>query len=86
MANQLSLCVRNIAIYGDKLFLATATSLQAMIRRLHGYPISYSVKGRQYVAVPTGIGVFRALTATVSPGIYQPSNGQALFVFALSEP
>ncbi|WP_238946734.1 PQQ-binding-like beta-propeller repeat protein [Seongchinamella unica] len=52
---------------------------------LHGYPISYSVAGRQYIAVPTGIGVFRALTATVSPEIYQPTNGQALYVFALPE-
>jgi alcohol dehydrogenase (cytochrome c) len=50
---------------------------------LHGYPITYSVNGRQYIAVPTGIGVFRALTATVSPEIYQPANGQALYVFAL---
>jgi alcohol dehydrogenase (cytochrome c) len=52
---------------------------------LHGYPITYSVDGRQYIAVPTGIGVFRALTATVSPEIYQPSNGQALYVFELSD-
>jgi alcohol dehydrogenase (cytochrome c) len=52
---------------------------------LHGYPISYSANGKQYVAVPTGIGVFRALTATVSPEIYQPSNGQALYVFELPD-
>ena len=51
----------------------------------HGYPISYAVNGRQYIAVPTGIGVFRALTATVSPEIYQPINGQALYVFALPQ-
>lgn len=57
-----------------------------LVAPLHGYPITYSVKGRQYTAVPTGIGVFRALTAIVSPEIYQPSNGQALFVFALPEP
>jgi len=50
---------------------------------LHGYPISYSVRGRQYIAVPTGVGVFRALTATVTPEVYQPANGQALYVFAL---
>ena len=52
---------------------------------LHGYPISYSVNGKQYLAVPTGIGVFRALTATVSPEIYQPSNVQALYVFELPD-
>lgn len=52
---------------------------------LHGYPVTYSVAGRQYIAVPTGIGVFRALTATVSPEIFQPSNGQAIYVFALPD-
>ncbi len=52
---------------------------------LHGYPITYTVDGRQYVAVPTGIGVFRALTATISPEIYQPGNGQAIYVFALPD-
>ena len=52
---------------------------------LHGYPISYSVGGKQYIAVPTGIGVFRALTATLYPEIYQPATGQALYVFALPD-
>ncbi len=50
---------------------------------LHGFPISYAVNGKQYVAVPTGIGVFRALTANLFPEIHQPVNGQALYVFAL---
>jgi len=50
---------------------------------LHGFPISYSVAGKQYIAVPTGIGVFRALTAVLSPEIYQPTGGQALYVFEL---
>jgi glucose dehydrogenase len=52
---------------------------------LHGYPVSYAVNGRQYIAVPTGIGVFRALTAVIYPEIYQPVNGQALYVFALPD-
>ncbi len=52
---------------------------------LHGFPITYSAGGKQYVAVPTGIGVFRALTAVISPDIYQPTNGQALYVFELPD-
>jgi alcohol dehydrogenase (cytochrome c) len=52
----------------------------------HGYPITYSVDGRQYLAVATGMGVFRALTAAISPDIYQPANGQALYVFELPNP
>ena len=50
---------------------------------LHGYPITYAVDGVQYVAAATGIGVFRALTAVMSPEIYQPADGQGLYVFAL---
>lgn len=49
----------------------------------HGYPISFGVNGKQYIAVPTGIGVFRAMTAVVSPEIYQPTGGEALYVFEL---
>ncbi len=52
---------------------------------LHGYPITYSAKGKQYIAVPTGIGVFRAMTAVVSPDIYQPTGGEALYVFELPD-
>ena len=52
---------------------------------LHGYPITYTAGGKQYIAVPTGIGVFRALTAVLSPEIYQPTNGQALYVFELPD-
>jgi alcohol dehydrogenase (cytochrome c) len=52
---------------------------------LQGFPISYGVGGKQYIAVPTGIGVFRALTAVISPDIYQPNNSNALYVFELPD-
>ena len=51
----------------------------------HGYPITYAVDGRQYVAVPTGLGVFRIVSASLSPEIYVPQNGNAMYVFALPE-
>lgn len=50
---------------------------------LHGFPVTYAVNGKQYLAVQTGIGVFRALTAVTSPQIYQPAMGQSLYVFEL---
>lgn len=53
---------------------------------LHGYPISYAVNGEQYIAVPTGMGVFKLLTAKQSPEIYQPNGGNALYVFKLPGP
>ena len=50
----------------------------------HGYPITYAVDDQQFVAIQTGIGVFRALTAVLFPEIYQPADGQGLFVFSLN--
>ncbi len=52
---------------------------------LHGYPITYAVNGKQYVAVPTGMGVFKLMTARLSPDIYQPQGGNALYVFELPD-
>ncbi len=52
---------------------------------LHGFPITYGVEGRQFVSVTTGMGVFRALTSTVSPDIYQPDGGNTIYVFELSQ-
>jgi alcohol dehydrogenase (cytochrome c) len=49
----------------------------------HGYPVSYAVGDRQFIAVQTGIGVMRALTATLYPDVYQPTDGQAIYVFEL---
>ena len=51
----------------------------------HGYPVTYEAGGRQFVAIPAGIGVFRALTAVIFPDIYQPPDGQGLFVFSVPQ-
>jgi alcohol dehydrogenase (cytochrome c) len=51
----------------------------------HGYPITYAVDGTQYVAVPTGLGLFRGLSASLSPEIFTPETGNALYVFALPD-
>ncbi len=48
----------------------------------HGYPITYAVGGRQYVAVPTGLGLFRIVSASLSPEIFAPQSGNAIYVFA----
>ena len=50
---------------------------------VHGYPISYGVDNKQYIAVTTGMGVFRALTSNISPDIYQPEGGNTIYVFEL---
>ena len=55
-----------------------ATSVQ-------GYPITFAVNGRQYVAVATGLGGGspRGIPNAVSPEIQPPARGHALYVFAL---
>ena len=45
-----------------------------------GFPITYAVDGRQYVAIGTGYGRFLDLTPEL-----RPSFGNNLFVFALPE-
>ena len=52
---------------------------------VHGFPISYAANGKQYIAVTTGIGVFKLLTAKQSPDIYQPNGGNAIYVFELPD-
>jgi len=57
-----------------------ATSVQ-------GFPITYRVNGRQYVAIPTGLGGGspRRVPDLIAPDINNPTTGDALYVFALPE-
>ena len=54
---------------------------------VQGFPITFSIGGRQYVAVTTGLGGGspRQVPGTIAPEIHPPSSGQALYVFALPE-
>ena len=67
----------HLAIYRER------PDLNAIVHAHPAVATGYAVAGRQFIAVPTGMGVFRAMTAVVSPDIYQPANGQALYVFEL---
>ncbi len=51
----------------------------------HGYVTTFEAGGTQYVAVPTGLGLFRSISATLSPEIFTPESGNALYVFALPD-
>jgi alcohol dehydrogenase (cytochrome c) len=55
---------------------------------VQGFPISFAVDGKQYVAVATGLGGGspRQVPATITPELRPPNRGQALYVFALPEP
>jgi alcohol dehydrogenase (cytochrome c) len=50
-----------------------------------GFPVTYSVDGKQYIAVMSGLGGGspRNVPAAIAPDIKIPQSGQALYVFAL---
>jgi alcohol dehydrogenase (cytochrome c) len=49
-----------------------------------GTPVTYSVNGRQYVAIAAGSGHLALLTK-IFPNIDQPGGGNMVYVFALPE-
>jgi alcohol dehydrogenase (cytochrome c) len=53
---------------------------------INGFPVSYSVNGKQYVAVSVGNGSTHAKSlATLTPEIAAPDGGSVLWVFALPD-
>ena len=52
---------------------------------VQGFPLTFSVDGKQYVAVTTanGGGSPRQVPATIAPDVHSPATGNALYVFAL---
>ncbi len=54
---------------------------------VQGFPVAFTAGGKQYIAVPTGLGGGspRQVPAAVTPEIRNPSNGNALYVFALPD-
>jgi alcohol dehydrogenase (cytochrome c) len=54
---------------------------------VQGFPASFSVGGKQYIAVTTGLGGGspRVVPRTIAPEITYPESGNALYVFALPD-
>jgi alcohol dehydrogenase (cytochrome c) len=54
---------------------------------VQGFPLTFSVNGKQYVAVTTGLGGGspRMVPTVLEPDVHYPSNGNALYVFALPD-
>jgi alcohol dehydrogenase (cytochrome c) len=52
---------------------------------VQGHPIAFSIDGKQYIAVTTGLGGGspRDVPHVIAPEIHHPGNGNALFVFEL---
>jgi alcohol dehydrogenase (cytochrome c) len=52
---------------------------------VQGFPVTFTAKGRQYVAVTTGVGGGspRVVPQTIAPEIQPPARGHTLYVFEL---
>jgi alcohol dehydrogenase (cytochrome c) len=50
-----------------------------------GAPVTYSVNGRQYIAITAGGGPIAALSVGMTPEADTPSGGNAVYVFALPQ-
>ena len=52
---------------------------------VQGFPVTYSVDGRQYIAIGTGTGggSWTTMPAELIPDVRRPNGGNGLFVFAL---
>ena len=49
-----------------------------------GYPVTYAIDGKQYVAVSTGFSIVAATAGSLAPEL-RPGNGNNLFIFALPD-
>ena len=54
---------------------------------VQGFPVSLSAGGRQFIAVPTGLGGGspRQVPRAITPEIAHPSSGHELYVFELPD-
>ena len=56
---------------------------------VQGHPVTYSVNGKQYIAVTAALGARgvspRTVPRVVSPDVRHPATGNALYVFSLNE-
>ncbi|WP_448608736.1 PQQ-dependent dehydrogenase, methanol/ethanol family [Geodermatophilus sp. URMC 60] len=94
--NDLPMCASVLATAGDLVFAGTPSgtfvALDARSGEFlwqfncgsghHSSPITYSVEGKQYIAVPVGWG---AWVEGFLPGMMGGPHGQAMFVFSLPE-
>ena len=54
---------------------------------VQGFPVTFSIEGKQYIAIPTGLGGGspRVVQSIIAPDGHHPANGNALYVFTLPD-
>lgn len=54
---------------------------------VQGFPVTFSIAGKQYLAVTTGLGDGspRNVPRTIFPDVHRPLTGNALYLFTLPD-
>jgi alcohol dehydrogenase (cytochrome c) len=54
---------------------------------VQGFPVTFSIDGKQYVAIPTGVGGGspRMVPRTIISELHEPSSGNGIYVFELAD-
>ncbi len=56
---------------------------------VQGHPVTFTIHGKQYVAVTSAMGARgvspRTVPRVIAPDVRHPSNGNALYVFSLPD-
>jgi alcohol dehydrogenase (cytochrome c) len=83
----------NLAFVGDMNRMFRAVDVRngkvlfetRLITSVQGFPITFSIAGKQYIAVSTGLGGGspRMVPSTLAPDVHFPNYGNAMYVFAL---
>jgi alcohol dehydrogenase (cytochrome c) len=85
----------NVAFVGDsdRVFRAVQTTTGKTLwtvrlpTTVQGNPVSFSVKGKQYIAITTGLGGGSPFSkpSGMLGEVHNPDHGHALYVFALPD-
>ncbi len=85
----------NVAFVGDlnRVFKAVDVKTGAILWQtrlatsVQGFPVTFSIGGKQYIAVTTGLGGGspRQVPATIAPDVHHPLSGNMIYVFALPD-
>ena len=65
--------------------MARSFGRRGSLRRPTGGTVTYSVNGRQYIAIPAGGGGINAAAILMTPEVDAVSGGNAVYVFALPQ-
>ena len=87
VGNTLIVATENDWVYGLNATTGAVLWKTRLATSVQGFPVSFSIDGKQYIAVTTGLGGGSPenMPNVILTEVHRPDNGQALYVFALPD-